>query len=135
LIALDLARELKVAGLPWRPRRGDLAMDRLNDLFVVLRDGSDDAGGVLIDTPQGAERKHFLMLTWIPRLDQLLAALARYGPCSLCGLPAGEGRRDVRWRLTLSGGAATPEAAGPFEGSDPADAAGKALHHLLTRTA
>ena len=44
-MAMELARDLKVAGLPWRPRRGDLTMDRLNDLFVVLEDGSDDVEG------------------------------------------------------------------------------------------
>jgi hypothetical protein len=130
MIAMELARELKVAGLPWHPRRGDLAMDRLNDLFVVLRDGSDDAGGVEIDTSQGPERRHYLMLTWIPRLDQLLTVLARAGPCQLAARPAGEGRKDVRWRLSLPPEVAAPAA--PFEASDPADAAGRALHYLLT---
>src|SRR5215204_7687087 len=113
MMAMELARELKVAGLPWKPRRGDLTMDRLNDLFVVLRDGSDAAGGVVIDTGAGQEHTHFLMLTWIPRLEQALAFLARYGPCSLTARPAAgpdaapdgaaprSRRADVRWQVTL----------------------------------
>jgi hypothetical protein len=129
MMAMDLARELKVVGLPWHPRRGDLAMDRLNDLFVVLRDGSDGAGGVAIETGHGVERKNFLMLTWIPRLDQVLPFLARYGPCVLTARPAGVGRGDVRWRLVLPAEGSGEERA--FEASDPADAAGRALHFLL----
>ncbi|HXI15741.1 MAG TPA: hypothetical protein VNM48_05170 [Chloroflexota bacterium] len=66
MISLELARELKVAQLPWRPRRGDLVMDRLNIAFIVLRDGTDDAGSVEIDTAQGVERRPSLGLTWIP---------------------------------------------------------------------
>jgi hypothetical protein len=129
MMAMDLARELKVAGLPWNPRRGDLAMDRLNILFVVLQDGSDAAGGVAIDTGGGAERRHYLMLTWIPRLEQVMAFLARYGSCTLSPRPAGEGRKDVRWRLALP---ETEDAPGPtFEATDAADAAGRALHFLL----
>ena len=142
---MELARELKVAGLPWKPRRGDLTMDRLNDLFVVLKDGSDAAGGVVIDTGAGQEHKHFLMLTWIPRLEQALAFLARYGSCALTSRPAGDppapgarGRSTVvRWRLTLpEPGAAGAAGAEPapgrsFEATDPADAAGRALHYLL----
>ena len=103
---MELARELKVAGLPWKPRRGDLTMDRLNDLFVVLQDGSDGAGGVVIDTGAGQEHKHFLMLTWIPRLEQALAFLARYGPCSLTARPAGD--------------PAAPAAPGPRRRAQPA---------------
>jgi hypothetical protein len=148
MMAMELARELKVAGLPWKPRRGDLTMDRLNDLFVVLRDGSDAAGGVVIDTGAGQEHKHFLMLTWIPRLEQALAFLARYGPCALTsgaagapgapgapGAAAGRGRSSVvRWRLTLpqaGGDGAAPAPGRVFEATDPADAAGRALHYLL----
>ena len=41
------------------------------------------------------------MLTWIPRLEQALAFLARYGPCTLAPAPAGDGRKDVRWRLEI----------------------------------
>jgi hypothetical protein len=139
MMAMELARDLKVAGLPWRPRRGDLTMDRLNDLFVVLEDGSDDAGGVAIDTGAGAERRHYLMLTWIPRLEQALAFLARYGPCTLAARAAGDGRKDVRWRLEIPPPAGAPVSGAPaagagrtFEASDPADAAGRALQHLLT---
>jgi hypothetical protein len=143
MMAMELARDLKVAGLPWKPRRGDLTMDRLNDLFVVLQDGSDDAGGVAIDTGAGAERRHYLMLTWIPRLEQALAFLARYGPCTLSARAAGAGRKDVRWRLEVypppppsagapSNSAPAAGAGRAFEASDPADAAGRALHHLLT---
>ena len=66
MISQELARELKVAQLPWRPRRGDLVMDRLNVPFLVLRDGTDDAGGVEIDTGEGVERKgtSVFMLSW-----------------------------------------------------------------------
>jgi hypothetical protein len=159
MMAMELARELKVAGLPWKPRRGDLTMDRLNDLFVVLQDGSDGAGGVVIDTGAGQEHKHFLMLTWIPRLEQALTFLARYGPCSLTARPAGDPdaadgaaataataatavtarsrRTDVRWRVTLPPAAAdgaagaAPTTGRVFEATDPADAAGRALHYLL----
>jgi hypothetical protein len=125
-------------------------MDRLNDLFVVLQDGSDGAGGVVIDTGAGQEHKHFLMLTWIPRLEQALAFLARYGPCSLTARPAGgpdaadgaattarSRRTDVRWRVTLPPAAAdgaagaAPTPGRVFEATDPADAAGRALHYLL----
>ena len=130
MIAMDLARELKVAGLPWRPRRGDLAMDRLNVAFIVLSDGTDDAGGVEIDTSRGVERRPSLGLTWLPRLEHLVAALARRGPFALSARPAGEGRRDVIWRLELAVADGTP--ARLFEASDPADAAGLALHYLLT---
>jgi hypothetical protein len=73
------------------------------------------------------------MLTWIPRLEQALAFLARYGPCTLSARAAGAGRKDVRWRLEVY--PPPPPAAGAgraFEASDPADAAGRALHHLLT---
>ena len=128
MISLDLAGDLKVAGLPWKPRRGDLAMDRLNDEFVVLADGVDDSGGVEIDTRGGVERRHYLMLTWIPRLDQLLAALARAGPFELAARPAGEGRRDYVWQVTLHG---QDEGGRRFQASDPADAAGQALRYLL----
>ncbi|MDQ3703405.1 MAG: hypothetical protein M3442_21170 [Chloroflexota bacterium] len=159
MIAMELARELKVAGLPWKPRRGDLVMDRLNDLFVVVRDGSNDDGGVEIDTGRGTERKHYLMLTWIPNLQQLLSFLARYGPCVLAGASAGVGRKDVRWRLALplspdfapSKWRGSENAIGPpwdtddrlrregadqitgreFAATDASDAAGRALHYLL----
>lgn len=133
MIAMELARELKVAGLPWKPRRGDLVMDRLNDLFVVVRDGSNDDGGVEIDTGRGTERKHYLMLTWIPHLEQLLAFLARYGPCVLAGASAGAGRKDVRWRLSLPAGreGADQIAGREFAATDASDAAGRALHYLL----
>src|SRR5919198_6369862 len=101
MIAMDLARELKVAGLPWTPHRGDLAMDRLNIPYIVVRDGADEAGGVEIDTGRGVERKPSLSLTWIPRLDQLLAFLARYGRTDLLARPVGGGRKDVRWQVTI----------------------------------
>ena len=127
MIAMDLARELKVAGLPWRPQRADLAMDRLNVAFIVLSDGTDDAGGVQIDTGRGVERRPSLGLTWLPRLDQLLAVFARRGAFELGGRPAAAGRRDVIWRLSLPEGPTTRT----FEASDPADAAGLALHYLL----
>jgi len=132
MIAMDLARELKVAGLPWTPHRGDLAMDRLNIPYIVLRDGADDAGGVEIDTGRGVERKPSLSLTWIPRIDQLLTFLARHGRTDLLARPAGAGRKDVRWQVTIF--PPSPDA-GPsprhFEASDGADAAGHALHFLL----
>ena len=133
MIAMELARELKVAGLPWKPRRGDLAMDRLNDLFVVLGDGTDDAGGVDIQTGSGVERKHYLMLTWIPRLDQLLAFLVRHGPFDLAARPAGEGRKDSLWQVTIYPGARGGDPR-RFSATDGGDAAGQALHYLLAET-
>jgi hypothetical protein len=133
MIALELARELKVAQLPWRPRRGDLAMDRLNTQFIVLKDGTDEDGAVEYDTGRGVERRPFLGLTWIPRLDQLLAFLARHGPFDLTARPAGEGRKDHVWQVTLTPvGGHAPRA---FRASDPADAAGQALHYLLAERA
>jgi hypothetical protein len=133
MIAMDLARELKVAGLPWQPHRGDLAMDRLNIPYIVIADGADDAGGVQLDTVRGVERKPILSLTWIPRVDQMLAFLGRFGPVDVSLRPAGEGRRDLRWRVTLliPGGGAQEEAPRQFEASDGGDATGKALHFLL----
>jgi hypothetical protein len=128
MIALDLARELKVAGLPWRPRRGDLAMDRLNVAFIVLGDGADEAGGVDLDTGRGVERRHYLGLTWIPRLEQLLAFLARHGPFELSVRPAGEARKDYLWQVTIPTAGGTPR---NFRATDGADAAGLALHSLL----
>jgi hypothetical protein len=130
MITMDLARELKVAQLPWQPRRGDLAMDRLNVPFIVLADGTDEAGAVLIDAGEGVERRHILGLTWLPRLDQLYAFLSRYGPFEVSAQPVGEGRRDVTWRVTL----AAPGGGDPlrFRSTNAADAAGLALHHLLS---
>jgi hypothetical protein len=132
LITMDLARELKVAQLPWQPRRGDLAMDRLNVPFIVLADGADEAGAVLVDAGLGVERRHFLGLTWLPRLDQLYAFLARHGPFEVSAQPAGEARKDVTWRVTLAvlgGGDALQ-----FQSTNAADAAAQALHYLLAET-
>ena len=133
MIAMDLARDLKVAGLPWQPHRGDLAMDRLNIPYIVVADGADEAGGVQIDTGRGVERKPILSLTWIPRLDQLLAFLGRSGPVDATVRPTGEGRKDVRWRVTLQWTGDVTAGGEPryFEASDGADAAGRALHFLL----
>src|SRR3954470_8404015 len=104
MIAMDLARDLKVAGLPWQPHRGDLAMDRLNIPYIVVADGADEAGGVQIDPGRGVERKPILSLTWIPRLDQLLAFLGRSGPVDATVRATGEGRQDDRSRGTLQSG-------------------------------
>jgi hypothetical protein len=131
VIGLELARELKVAQLPWRPRRGDLAMDRLNIVYVVLKDGTDEEGAVEYDTGRGVERRPFLGLTWVPRLDQLAAFLARHGPFELTARPAGEGRQDTRWEVRLSADCDSPRT---FSASDPADAAGRALHYLLAES-
>jgi hypothetical protein len=129
MIAMELARELKVAGLPWEPRRGDLAMDRLNVAYLVIATGADDAGAVAIDTGHGIERRNYLGLTWIPRLDQLAAFLARHGAVEMSAAPTGEGRRDVTWQVTVETGTGAP--ARSFHATDPADASGKALHYLL----
>jgi hypothetical protein len=119
-------------------------MDRLNVAFVVVRDGTDDDGAVEIDTGRGVERRPFLGLTWLPRLDQLLAFLARYGPFDLTVRPAGEGRRDCHWQVTLlpggagagdsaGGGAGSPDAGScAFRATTGGDAAGRALHYLLS---
>jgi hypothetical protein len=132
VISPELARELKVAQLPWRPLRGDLAVDRLNRPFVVLKDGTDEEGAVEYDDGQGVERRPFMGLTWLPRLDQLLAFLGRQGAFELTARPAGEGRKDTVWQVTL-----TPpgeDAPRTFRASDPAEAAGHALHYLLSET-
>lgn len=129
MIGQELARELKVAQLPWRPRRGDLVMDRLNVPFIVLRDGPDDDGAVEIDTGAGVERRPFLGLTWVPRLDQLLVFIARAGHATLTASGPIEGRSGPTWTLTLR----LPEHGDDrhFTASDPAHAAGLALHCLL----
>ena len=133
VISLELARELKVAQLPWRPRRGDLVMDRLNIAFIVLQDGTDDSGAVEIDTAQGVERRPSLGLTWIPRLDQLLTFLARHGPFHLSVRPVSEGSRSNQWQVTLSDAPAATKRA--FTASDSGEAAGQALHYLLSQAA
>jgi len=137
MISLELARELKVAQLPWRPRRGDLVMDRLNIAFIVLRDGTDDAGSVEIDTAQGVERRPSLGLTWIPRLDQLLAFLARRGSFKLSVSPIEEGSHSCLWQITLpaKAGDAISASMGSFSASDGGEAAGQALHFLLSEAA
>ncbi len=132
MIGPELARELKVAQLPWRPMRGDLAMDRLNIVYVVLKDGTDEEGAVEYDTGRGVERRPFLGLTWVPRLDQLLAFLARHGRFELAARPAGEGRKDHVWEVSLATAGTDTQRA--FRASDPADAAGQALHFLLADT-
>jgi hypothetical protein len=132
MLDMDLARELKVAQLPWQPRRGDLAMDRLNVPLLVLSDGTDDAGAVEVDTGQAVERRHFMGLTWLPHLDQLLAILARHGPFDLSARPAGGARRDVVWEVSLR----PVDGAAPrrFRATDACDAAGRALHYVLAET-
>jgi hypothetical protein len=119
VITAELARELKVAQLPWRPRRGDVVVDRLNIPYLVLRDGADDAGGVEIDTGEGVDRRPFLGLTWLPRLDQLLEYLARRGAVRM-------DRAGPAWRIQV--------AEREFLATDSGEAAGKALHYLLAET-
>ena len=116
MITAELARELKVAQLPWRPRRGDVVVDRLNIPYLVLRDGTDDAGGVEIDTGEGVDRRPFLGLTWLPRLDQLLDYLGRRGAVHVA-------RDGGAWRITMDDQ--------QFTATDSGEAAGKALHFLL----
>jgi hypothetical protein len=128
---MDLARELKVAGLPWRPQRGDLAMDRLNVPYLVVADGTDESGGVQIDTGHAVERRPLLSLTWLPRLDHLLAFLARYGPVEVAVGRAGGGRAGYHWRVAIDDG--TGGARRVFEAGDGADAAGQALYYLLAQ--
>jgi len=122
MITAEMARELKVALLPWQPRRGDVVVDRLNVPFLVLRDGTDDAGGVEIDTGDGVDRRPFLGLTWLPRLDQMLDILARRGPVAV----KVEGRS---WEILVG------ERDGrTFVATDGGEAAGQALHYLLSQT-
>ncbi len=118
MISQELARELKVAQLPWRPSRGDLVMDRLNVPFLV--------------TGEGVERRPFLGLTWIPRLDQLLEALARRTAFQLSVENAGQGRRDQRWTASVPN--ADEAAPRIFDATDSGEAAGLALHYVLTRS-
>src|SRR5688500_5979552 len=116
VITAELARELKVAQLPWRPRRGDVVVDRLKVPYLVLRDGTDDAGGVEIDTGDGVDRRPFLGLTWLPRVDQMLDLLARSAPVRV----QWEGSA---WRVWVNDR--------EFGATDSGEAAGKALHYLL----
>ncbi len=126
MISLTLARALKVAGLPWTPHRGDLAMDRLDIPYLVVADGADEAGGVLVDTGRGLERRPLLSLTWIPRLEQLTAFLARHGGFTLSALPRDAARGLCTWQVSLAA-----MADHPFTASTAADAAGQALLALL----
>ena len=118
VITAELARELKVAQLPWRPRRGDVVVDRLNIPYLVLRDGTDDAGGVEIDTGDGVDRRPFLGLTWLPRVDQMLEHLARRGGVSV-------ERAGGGWRVTVGDK--------EFAATDSGEAVGKALYHVLVQ--
>ena len=112
----ELGRALKVAGLPWRPRRGDRCMDRLGIYWIVLADGPAQDGGVEAHNGAVIERRHVLGLCWLPRPDDLLTALHRYGPVTLTGA-------DGRWACTVGDTTAS--------GGSPADAAGRALLALL----
>ncbi|HET7767192.1 MAG TPA: hypothetical protein VFN74_00370 [Chloroflexota bacterium] len=118
MITAELARELKVAQLPWRPRRGDMVVDRLNIPYLVLRDGTDDAGGVEIDTGEGVDRRPFLGLTWLPRVDQMLDYLGKRGSVSI-------ERAGGGWRVKVDDK--------EFAATDSGEAVGKALHHVLVR--
>ena len=130
MISQELARELKVAQLPWRPTRGDMVMDRLNVPYLVVRDGTDDAGGVEVDTGGEVQSKPFLGLTWVPRVEQLLDVLARHGPLDVTVRPAGEGRRDQEWVVTLTPvGEAAPRT---FRSTNAGQAVGLALHYVLS---
>jgi hypothetical protein len=128
MMSMDLARDLKVLGLPWHPRRGDVCMDRLNDPFLVLADGTDEAGGVQIDIRRGVERRPILGLTWIPRLDQLSAILARAGRVVVETSPSEPGRPPRAWSVTVERDG-EPHS---FLATDGAQAAALALHYLMT---
>ena len=93
-----------------------MVVDRLNVPYMVVQDGADDAGGVQIDTGDGVDRRPFLGLTWLPRLDQLLDLLSRRGRVELA-------KEGAAWRLAVDGR--------PFTATDSGEAAGKALHYLL----
>ena len=114
----ELARALKVASLPWRPRRGDLCMDRLGVYLPVLADGPNDDGAVQVHDGRVVEWRHVLGLCWLPRTDDLLPALRRYGSVSLS---ADHGRWCCRVNTIQT------------EAGSPADAAGKALLTLLNQ--
>lgn len=112
----ELGRALKVAGLPWVPRRGDSCMDRLGIYWVVLADGPGQDGGVSVHNGKAIERRHVLGLCWLPRSNDLLLLLHRHGEVFLSG-------NDGRWICTVG---TTSE-----HGGSPADAAGKAMLALL----
>lgn len=104
MISHELARQLKVAGLAWRPRQSDVAIDRLSVELFVVRDGTDEAGGVLVETGRGREVRSELGLCWLPRLSDLLAQLARHGDVELlyrAGQPSG------RWSVAVRTGSGT----------------------------
>lgn|GEM_PF-6903895 len=132
MISPVLARELKVAGLPWTPQRGDLAMDRLDIPYLVVADGADQSGGVLIDTGHGLERRPILSLTWLPHLEQLAAFLARHGSFTLGARPRDAARGICTWEVSLTtnarAGCGAPRV---FSASTAADAVGQALLALL----
>ena len=113
----ELARALKVAGLPWRPRRGDECMDRLGIHWLVLTDGPNEEGAVQVHDGRQIEWRHVLGLCWFPRTGDLVAELIRHEPVALS---SGAGR----WSCQVGDNATAADT--------PVDAAGRALLALLS---
>lgn len=80
MLSVELARELKAAGVEWSPARGDWAYIERSRTAVVVHEAVVLCGRLVLETDQGdmvLDRPD--EATWIPRLDQLLHALGAQG--------------------------------------------------------
>jgi hypothetical protein len=80
VLTIELARELKAAGVGWMPERGDWVYLERQGMTVLVHDAlvvcgrlvlETDRGDLALDGPDEA--------TWRPRLDQLLQRLGERG--------------------------------------------------------
>lgn len=80
MLSVELARELRDAGLAWRPARGDwVYLDGLRATAVV-HEAMIVCGLPVLETDQGDHCLRSLAeVVWRPRLDQLLQALRERG--------------------------------------------------------
>ena len=114
MISLELAKELKAAGLEWVPVKGDFWAYRLVDNGI----------GVVDSTVRPGQEPHPNNI-WLPRLDQLLAEIEA---------------RGWWWWMSWSGkvwvGRKDNDKGGhELETDTPEDAAAKALLWILSQDA
>ncbi|MBI4507341.1 MAG: hypothetical protein HY691_17565 [Chloroflexi bacterium] len=80
MLSVELARELRDAGLPWQPARGDWAYLDGPRATVVVCDAMVVCGLPVLETDAGDHCLRSLdEAVWRPRLDQLLQALRERG--------------------------------------------------------
>jgi hypothetical protein len=134
MVTVTLARELRAAGLAWKPASGDR--------FVVTQPALE--GEVFTVSEMTIEAHHFPTGTvlgfngttewaldsvavegalWLPREDQLRELLG--------GTFRSLAREAAGYRVTVAGPGEAPER---FTGSDPAEAYGQALLSLIRRS-